>query len=98
MTVSITELRQQLFKLADQVIDTGVPLVIERRGVRLKLVREDASVPGSRLARLQSRELVVGAPLRPEESPAQWSELPLSKVAEAPEGYAAVKSGKRKSR
>ena len=41
-TISLTELRQQLFKLADQVVDTGVPLVIERRGIRLRLVREAA--------------------------------------------------------
>lgn len=94
MTVSITELRQQLFKLADQVIDTGVPLIIERRGVRLKLMRDDAVEMTSRLARLQSRELVLGAPLAPDESPAQWSELPLSKVAQMPADYAAAKPRK----
>ena len=31
MAVSLTELRQKLFKLADHVVDTGEPLIVERR-------------------------------------------------------------------
>jgi len=74
MNVSLTELRQNLFKLADQVIDTGEPLEIERRGVRLLLVREPiAKATQGRLALLREQSLVVGAPLSPHESPAQWS-------------------------
>lgn len=98
VSVSLTELRQQLFKLADQVVDTGVPLVIERRGVRLKLVRDDAPAAGGRLQRLKPQSLVQGAPLKPEESPALWSELPQSKAAEAAPVYTASsprKPGKR---
>jgi len=53
MPVSLTELRQRLFELADQVVDTGEPLIVLRRGVRLRLVREDAAATdGGRLARL----------------------------------------------
>lgn len=75
--ISITELRQRLFRLADQVIETGEPLVIERRGVRLKLVREDAASPeGGRLSRLVRQEIVVGPPLDPHESPSEWSGAP----------------------
>lgn len=96
--VSITELRQQLYKLADAVIDTGEPLIIERRGVRLKLMREEAPAAPQRLARLQTRDLVIGAPLAPEESPAQWSELALSKVAEKSSAYAATTTRKRERR
>jgi hypothetical protein len=87
--ISLTELRQQLFKLADQVVDTGVPLLIERRGVRLRLVREDAPMPVSRLGRLKVQSLVRGAALAPDESPARWSELALDKVAEATVDYQA---------
>ncbi len=74
-TISITELRQRLFQLADRVVETGEPLVIERRGVRLKLVREDAAGPkGSRMAKLVPRKqsVVIGPPLDPHESPAEW--------------------------
>lgn len=95
MAVTLTELRQQLFKLADHVVQTGEPLLIERRGVRLKLVREDVQAAPSRLRRLKAQALVQGAPLRPEESPAIWSALPQGRVAEAAAGYA-VDSGKAK--
>lgn len=88
-TISLTELRQQLFKLADQVVNTGVPLLIERNGVRLKLVREDAQASVSRLDKLKPQSLVQGAALAPGESPALWSELALAKVAEGAAAYQA---------
>jgi len=94
MSVSLTELRQQLFKLADQVVDTGVPLVIERRGVRLKLVRDDTPAASGRLQLLKPQSLVHGAPLRPDESPALWSELPTAKVADAAPAYATQETRK----
>lgn len=97
VSVSLTELRQQLFKLADQVVDTGVPLVIERRGVRLKLVRDDAQAAGGRLQKLKPQLLVQGGPLKPDESPALWSELPAARVAEAAPAYAA-KPARRKGK
>ena len=97
VSVSLTELRQQLFKLADQVVDTGVPLVIERRGVRLKLIRDEVQAAGGRLQKLKPQALVHGAPLKPDESPASWSELPAAKVADATAAYAA-KSARRKGK
>lgn len=82
-TVSLTELRQRLFQLADQVIDTGEPVLILRRGVRLRLVREEVPAEvGGRLARLAPQSVVVGAPLAADESPAQWSADPFAEVAE----------------
>lgn len=73
--ISITELRQRLFQLADKVAETGEPLLIERRGVRLRLVRDDepAARRGGRLARLVRQDIVVGPPLDPHESPAEWN-------------------------
>ena len=90
-TISLTELRQRLFQLADNVAETGEPLVIVRNGVRLRLVREDAipEAPG-RLSRLVKRSIVVGAPLDPHESPAEWSG-DVAKVAEPATTYAARK-------
>lgn len=87
--VSLTELRQRLFQLADHVAAaaTGEPLVIVRNGVRLRLVREDAVAGGpGRLARLVRRNVVIGPPLDPHESPAQWSEAAFQ-VAEPKTGY-----------
>ena len=72
--LTLTELRQNLFALADRVVETGEPLVIERRGVRLQLVRVSAPAVEGRLARLEPRDLVIGEPLRPDESPALWME------------------------
>jgi hypothetical protein len=81
-SISLTELRQRLFQLADHVAETGEPLVIVRNGVRLKLVRDDVSSerPG-RLARLVKRSVVIGPALDPNESPAEWAEGSF-KVAE----------------
>lgn len=86
-TITLTELRQRLFQLADHVADTGEPLLIVRNGVRLRLVREEAAVerPG-RLARLVKRDVVIGPPLDPHESPAEWSGE-LARVAEPAPAY-----------
>jgi len=82
MAVSLTELRQKLFKLADHVIDTGEPLIVERRGVRLRLVKEDVQIQkGGRLSRLKRQDLVIGPPLDPHESPAEWGGEPLADMA-----------------
>jgi len=93
--ISLTELRQRLFQLADHVADTGEPLVIMRNGVRLKLVREDAKAEGpGRLARLVKRSVVVGPPLDPHESPAEWSGESF-KVAEPKADYRAPKRSRK---
>ena len=95
--ISLTELRQRLFQLADHVADTGEPLVIMRNGVRLHLTREDAirKMPG-RLARLVKRSIVIGPPLDPHESPAEWSG-DVSKVAETGSTYTAPKRSRRRA-
>ena len=38
MTMSLTHLRANLYKIVDQVIETGVPIEIERNGTLIKLV------------------------------------------------------------
>jgi prevent-host-death family protein len=58
-SVSLTALRQRLFKLVDQVIETGVPVEIERHGHRLKIVLDD---PPGKLARLRPHQAIVGGP------------------------------------
>lgn len=49
MTVSPSELRANIYHLLDQVLETGIPLEIERKGRRLRIVAEE---PPSRLDRL----------------------------------------------
>jgi hypothetical protein len=99
--ISITELRQNLFQLADQVIETGEPLLIDRGGVQLRLVRDDI-VPGraGRLARLKARRqsVVIGAPLDPQESPARWTDEVMPKVAEpSAQGWDPERKPRRRS-
>jgi len=82
MPLSLTELRQRLFELADRVVDTGEPLIVLRRGVRLRLMREDAVVAdGGRLGRLTPQSVVIGAPLRPDDSPSMWAPDSVLRVA-----------------
>lgn len=96
-TVSLTELRQNLFALADRVIETGEPLVIDRRGVRLQLIRVSEPAFVGRLARLASRELVIGDSLRPDESPAQWSGSTSARPRAAEPGVGAYRAPRKKS-
>ncbi|HVV97897.1 MAG TPA: type II toxin-antitoxin system prevent-host-death family antitoxin [Rhodanobacteraceae bacterium] len=97
-SISLTELRQRLFELADRVVESGEPLLIVRNGVRLRLVREEtvAIEKKGRLARLVERDIVVGPPLDPHESPAEWSGE-LLRVAE-PEATYGSKKPRRKTR
>lgn len=57
--ISLTALRQQLFKIVDKVIQTGIPVEIERRGHRLKIVLDD---PPRKLANLRPHKAIVGDP------------------------------------
>jgi antitoxin (DNA-binding transcriptional repressor) of toxin-antitoxin stability system len=60
MSVSASTLRSDLYRLLDRVLETGEPLVIERKGRRLRIVAEAA---GSRLDRLPRRPgAVTGDP------------------------------------
>lgn len=59
MTTSVSALRQNIYALLDTVAKTGQPLVIERKGHRLKVICED---PPARLARLVKHDCIVGNP------------------------------------
>ena len=49
MSLSLTEFRANLYTIVDQVIKTGIPIEIERKGVKIRLVPEKKK---SRLERL----------------------------------------------
>ena len=42
MAVDPSELRAHLYRLLDEVLDSGVPLEVERRGRRLRIVPDEA--------------------------------------------------------
>lgn len=58
-SISVTALRQNLFKVVDQVLATGVPVEIERHGKKLLLIPAE---PVSKLANLKRRHVIVGDP------------------------------------
>lgn len=60
MSISVTELRANLYRLIDDVIQTGEPLTIERNGHKVVIARSPVE---SKLARLVSRpDFIKGDP------------------------------------
>jgi hypothetical protein len=57
--ISLTALRSNLFKIVDEVIETGNPVELERKGHRLKIVIEAQK---SKLENLKSHDCIVGNP------------------------------------
>lgn len=51
--MNATELRKKIYKVLDQVIETGISVPIERKGRRLRIVLED---PVNKLDKLKKRE------------------------------------------
>ncbi len=56
---TVTTLRKQLYKVVDEVLQTGVPVEIERHGQTLLLV---PAAPSAKLTRLKRRDVIVGDP------------------------------------
>ena len=59
MSISLTALRQNLFKSDDQVIATGIPLEVKRKGRVVKIIVEDKK---DKLANLTYRGGISGDP------------------------------------
>jgi hypothetical protein len=59
--LTLTALRQKIFQVADEVLATGVPAVIERNG-QVLLLSPKAAATGSRQLKLKlkRRKLIVG--------------------------------------
>ncbi len=57
--LTLTTLRQQIFKIADEVLVTGVPVSIERNGKVLLLSSATQDKPGKHL-KLKRRRLING--------------------------------------
>lgn len=59
MKVTASELRQDIYRILDAVIETGVPVEIERHGKILRIVPPEA---GSRISRLPQRDYLNAEP------------------------------------
>jgi prevent-host-death family protein len=73
-TYTLTALRKQLYQVVDRVLETGVPVEIERNGKKLLIV--PAQKPGSKLANLKKRKGIIGDPDELVQiKVGEWSEL-----------------------
>jgi len=52
MAITASKLRTDVYRILDEVLDTGTPMEITRRGRTLRIVPGD---PGDRLSRLATR-------------------------------------------
>ncbi len=59
MVITASRLRENIYRLLDQVIETGEPIEIERNGRRLRIVIDE---PPSKLGRLVQRPTIAGDP------------------------------------
>jgi hypothetical protein len=59
MPLRASALRENIYRILDEILETGVPVDIERKG---KLLRIAAVEPRSKLANLTPRDLIVGDP------------------------------------
>lgn len=55
MSLSLTELRNNLYKIVDQVIETGIPVEVTRNNHKIKIILSDGP---SKLERLSVRQNV----------------------------------------
>ena len=59
MVYSATKLRQNLYNILDSVIEKGIPVEIERKGVLLKIIPDK---PVSKWDRLEVHDIINGDP------------------------------------
>jgi antitoxin (DNA-binding transcriptional repressor) of toxin-antitoxin stability system len=57
--VTASKLRENVYKLLDEVLETGEPLEVVRKGRKLRIVAEKR---GSKLSRLKKRDFIIGDP------------------------------------
>lgn len=60
MSIKVSNLRKDIYRLLDQVLATGQPLEVERKGMILKIVPGTEST--GKLSRLRNHDCIVGDP------------------------------------
>ena len=62
MKITASKLRENIYKILDEVLETGAPVEIERRGRKLRIVPGE-DPPRRKLDRLEHRpDTIVGDP------------------------------------
>jgi len=59
MAITASQLRQNVYRILDEVASTGVPVEIVRKGVRLRISPLE---PASKLSNLRPRDALTGNP------------------------------------
>jgi hypothetical protein len=59
MAITASKLREDVYNILDDVLETGVPVEVRRKGKLLKIIAEEKP---SKLSRLKKRDIVVGDP------------------------------------
>ncbi len=59
MLLSASTLRQNIYKILDRIITTGIPVEIDRKGKRLKIVAMEVK---SKLNNLKARKIMKDQP------------------------------------
>lgn len=59
MILTATKLRQNLYRILDEILDSGIPVKINRKGEILKIVPEKKK---SKLERLEEHRTIIGNP------------------------------------
>jgi hypothetical protein len=59
MKITASKLRENIYSILDQALDTGVPVEVIRKGKILKIVPE---VKADKLSRLKKRKCIIGDP------------------------------------
>ena len=74
MPITASKLRENVYKILDEAIETGVPVEVVRKGVVLKIVLDQ---PPGKLARLKKRSVFAGDPddIIGMDWSSEWSEL-----------------------
>jgi len=59
MILSADKLRQNLYRILDEILDSGIPVKISRKGEILKIIPEKKE---SKLERLKEHKTIIGDP------------------------------------
>jgi hypothetical protein len=77
MRVTASKLRENVYRILDEAIETGVPVEIVRKGVVLRIVLEKPPSKLSRLKKRNIRDIFLGDPddIIGMDWSSEWSEL-----------------------
>ena len=59
MALTASKLRQDIYRILDRVLETGVPVEVRRKGKTLRIIPDD---PPSRMANLKPRPYLLDNP------------------------------------